>query len=227
MKITASGGTDVATLVVFWPENLPHDTQKRLEDDWLGFIEQMRTEGKLISFPCDSDGEYLVSIFVHIPIPDDLLALCIGEEKYPTLIVQGAGYFDGGEYLFGNAQERPKGITANVSIPPGTYTATVYQVDYAEDFHDEWLLTHAGPTAMSVWNFQDFISLCAQGERIKSCRLARRLSEHRQSCGDFLGASEFSQRAGDGRPRSGVVSARKNCSHSDPDSGRTPFYAST
>ena len=33
MKITASGGTDGANIVLFWPDNLPDDADARLNDD--------------------------------------------------------------------------------------------------------------------------------------------------------------------------------------------------
>lgn len=48
MKITASGGTDVANIVLFWPVNLPEDADAALNDDPISLIERMRGEGKLI-----------------------------------------------------------------------------------------------------------------------------------------------------------------------------------
>ncbi len=126
MKITASGGTDGANKVLFWPENLPEGADEVLRNDPVGLIERLRDEGKLIWFLCDGDGGYSVAVFVGSPAPDRLLSLCKDEENSPRLVVCGDGYFGGMEYMFkneGSLLNWTVGMIEKMQIPEGTYSA--------------------------------------------------------------------------------------------------------
>ena len=57
MKITARGGTDAASIGLFWPENLPDGADAVLWSNHLALVEELRDQGKLLSFPCDADGD--------------------------------------------------------------------------------------------------------------------------------------------------------------------------
>lgn len=100
MKITASGGTDVAGIVLFWPDNLPAVADFALRDNPVALIETLQEQGKLIRFPCDGDGGYTLAVFVREDIPDELRSCCEDEVQIPVLTVRGVGYFGGMEYMF-------------------------------------------------------------------------------------------------------------------------------
>ena len=61
MKLTASGGTDAANIVLFWPDNLPDDADATLKGDPVDLVDQLQKDGKLVWFPCLSDGGYTVA----------------------------------------------------------------------------------------------------------------------------------------------------------------------
>jgi hypothetical protein len=155
MRITARGGTGGASIVLFWPDNLPEDADTLLRRDPIDLVERLRGEGRLIRLPCDADGEYTVSIHLRAPVPEPLLALCRDEERYPKLIVSGDGYFGGVEYLFKYDRrllDKYPHMCEKVAIPDGTYTAWVYQTDVPELMYDGRLLEQAGARAVRLWN---------------------------------------------------------------------------
>jgi hypothetical protein len=164
MKITARGGTDGASIVLFWPANLPEDGDSLLRHDPINLVERLREEGKLIRFPCDADGDYTVSIYVRAPVPPELLELCKDPEGYPKLIVSGDGYFGGMEYMFKNDRrllDRHPQMCEKLAIPDGTYSATVYESDVPEQLYERWLLDHAGSRAKRLWDWHATIAALA------------------------------------------------------------------
>lgn len=157
MKLTGRGGTDGANIAIFWPDNLPEDADELMKVDACSLVENMRNEGRLIHFPCDSDGEYTVAIFVKDEIPTDLAIFCKEEEKYPTLKVQGAGYFGGLEYLFkydSRLLDKYPIMCEKIAIPEGVYSATVYQTDLPEDFYEAKLAEQTDPRDRQMWRRQ-------------------------------------------------------------------------
>src|SRR5436190_23377729 len=130
MTITASGGTDGANIVLFWPDNLPDDADELLTQDSVALVENLRDQGKLIWFPCDGDGRYAVAVFLAMDVPDDLIVHCKEEVKIPSLIVRGPGYFGGMEYMFkhdSSFRDKYPGMCEQVNIPDGTYSARVWR----------------------------------------------------------------------------------------------------
>src|SRR5581483_9816022 len=124
MKLTATGGTDGASIVLFWPENLPEDADTILQDDPVSLIERMRDEGKLVWFPCEGDGTYTLAIYVRTELPAELQSVLKDEEKYPHLAVRGVGYFGGMEYVFkrdSSFLDKYPHMCEKVEIPPGEY----------------------------------------------------------------------------------------------------------
>ena len=164
MKLTARGGTDGANMALFWPETLPDGADAALEDDPLALVEQLKADGKLVWFPCDSDGGYTLAVFVRTPVPDELLAVCGEPERYPALTVRGDGYFGGLEYLFKDDRsllDRFPHMAGPVRIPDGTYAATVYQTDVPESQYDEFLRGRAGTAAKGVWDAHGLVAAWA------------------------------------------------------------------
>jgi hypothetical protein len=164
MKITAHGGTDAATIALFWPDNLPEGADRLLQKDPLELAESLRKEGRLLWFPCDGDGDYTVAIFVRSPVPDYLRALCEDEERYPTLVVKGQGYFGGGEYMFKHdssfLKKHPR-MCERVVVPEGAYAATVYRTNVPEEIYEAWLKDHAGSRAKRLWDFHGVLAACS------------------------------------------------------------------
>lgn len=164
IKITARGATDGANIVLFWPDNLPIDGDEILERDPLGFVESLRDGHKLIWFPCDSDGDYTVAIFLNEALPGDLIPYCKEEECISALLVCGVGYFGGMEYMFKKDRrllDRYPGMCEPVIIPAGTYTARVYQTHVPESVYEDWLESHAGCNAKRLWDMHATITASA------------------------------------------------------------------
>ena len=164
MKLTARGGTDGANMVLFGrPPCRPGPTTP-FQDDPLALAEQLKADGKLIWFPCDSDGQYTVAVFVRTPVPDELLANCQEPEHYPRLVVKGDGYFGGMEYMFQEDRsllDRFPHMAEAIRIPDGTYAATVYQTDATEAQYEEFLRSRAGVGPKGVWDAHAKVAACA------------------------------------------------------------------
>lgn len=164
MKITASGGTDGANIVLFWPDNMPADADVALKIDPLAFVEKLRNEGKLIWFPCVADGGYTVAIYVRSEVPDDLIVLCMDEEQIPTLEVRGVGYFGGMEYMFKHDSsflEKYPSMCEQIEIPNGSYSASVYRTEIPETLYDSWITRQAGTGPKRLWDIHGNIAACA------------------------------------------------------------------
>jgi hypothetical protein len=154
MKITASGGTDGANIVLFWPDHLPDDGDQRLQDDPVALIEQLQKDGRLIQFPCDSDGSYTLSVFLDEPVPPELLTCCKQHDQR-QVTAKGDAYFGGAEYMFkrdDSFRRKYPGMCEKVGIPEGTYAATVYETDVPEEIEKQWVMVHAGPRARRASN---------------------------------------------------------------------------
>jgi hypothetical protein len=167
MKVTASGGTDGANIVLFWPDNLPENADATLKDDPIALVEKLRDEGKLIWFPCDGDGCYTVGIFVRSEVPGELLAICRDETRYPTLVVSGAGYFGGLEYIFkrdSSLLHKYPHMCEPVTIPEGNYSARVFRTDIPQRLYGEWLVKQAGAWAKRLWDtYRIIVGCCVAG----------------------------------------------------------------
>ncbi len=164
MRITASGGTDTANIVLFWPDNLPDDADALFKKDPLALVERLRGEGKLIRFPCFGDGAYSVAIYLDEPLPEELRAVCVDEQRYPVVTAQGTGYFGALEGLFQRDSryvEKYPGMCEPVDLPEGTYSAAVYETDFSEELYESWLLEHAGPEAKGLWDLHNSLAALA------------------------------------------------------------------
>jgi hypothetical protein len=154
--IRASGGTDAGDMLLFWPDNMPEDADSWMEGgDPIPMIESLRAEGKLIWFPCDSDGGYSVSIYVRTEIPGPIAKHCVDEEVIDRLLVRGRGYFGGGEYAFKRNDRMMKkypGMCEQVDIPEGDYSARLYRIETPDGFDDDWLLENAGVPPATAWS---------------------------------------------------------------------------
>jgi hypothetical protein len=160
MKLIATGGTDGATILLFWPDNFPEGADVEFKDDAYSAIERFRDEGKLIFFPCDGDGDYTLAVFWDSEVPTDLMGYCKSEQQYPMLHVRGTGYFGGGEYIFKDDSallDKFPAMCQQINIPDGTYVARVYTTDVPESIYESWLLKEAGVGAKLIANLNGVI----------------------------------------------------------------------
>lgn len=157
MKFTATGGTDGANIVLFWPDNLPDDADEMLQEDPASLIERLHSVGKLVWFPCDGDGDYSLAAFIDEQPPAELLAYCRNEERLLRLVASGEGYFGGAEYMFksdATLLEQYPSMCQRIEIPAGTYAARVYRTELPDNLDEDWLLEKAGPRAKRMWECQ-------------------------------------------------------------------------
>jgi hypothetical protein len=99
MKLVANAGTDAATIILFWPDQVPADAEQAVVDDPSELIERLQSEGKLIWFLCDGDGSYTLAVYLDTEVPPYLRAVCKDDGTIPRLNAVGPAYFAGGEYL--------------------------------------------------------------------------------------------------------------------------------
>jgi hypothetical protein len=142
MKIHATGGTDIGTIVLFWPATLPENAEAIFWDDPSPLFD------KMIYFPTGAgDGTFPVSIFVDLAIPPELLAVCRDPWnepwKYDRIEVRGEGYYGGGEHFFKNDKSQIEHLAA-VEIPKGTYSVTVYDVEDYRSLREQFVRKRAG-----------------------------------------------------------------------------------
>jgi hypothetical protein len=155
MKLTATGGTDGANIVLYWPDHLPDDADARLKADPVELLDQLERDGKLVQFPCDSDGAYSLTVFVGEAPPADLMRYCKEAKRYERLAVTGDGYFGGAEYVCKRDcafREKYPHMSTKVSIPAATYAATVYEVELPDELEAQWIRDHAGAAAVRMSN---------------------------------------------------------------------------
>ena len=162
MKISASGATDGGNIVLFWPDNLPEGIDEKSPNDVLDVVSKSRDEGKLIWFPADGDGDFNVDFYIEEPVPEFLASLCKDDEVLPKLIVSGPGYFGGMEYLFktdDSLSRKYPGMIERVTLPQGTYAATVCRIDLSEDFRRSWVMRRCGRFALTYSQIIDGVAI--------------------------------------------------------------------
>src|SRR5262249_4377992 len=89
---------------------------------------------------------------------------CEDEELIPNLVVRGAGYFGGMEYMFKrdcSFLKKHPAMCEQVNIPDGTYSARVYRTKIPDDLYDAWLLSRVGARAKRFWGIHSIIAACA------------------------------------------------------------------
>lgn len=139
-----SGGTDVAGIALFDIDALP---ASRPEDSTLVALEE---SGRLIRFPTEGDGGYLLHLFVDQPIPEDLLRYCLAEDTLTGVFKteQGNIAFGGIESAFVGFKPNRQ-IRADGAIPPGEYSYTAFHTEFPDELVIRTLQVEANST--EVW----------------------------------------------------------------------------
>jgi hypothetical protein len=137
------GGTDAASMLIFDPAALPDDFDRRVQDDPMAAIEQLRDEGRLYWLNTESDGSYSLGVCTNDSLPPNLARFgrLLGEAG-SFAAPSGRIYFTGIEYGFRHDDSflrRHSHMGAYCQIPGGTYCLSLYEMEYPEDFHDDVL----------------------------------------------------------------------------------------
>jgi hypothetical protein len=164
MRQSLHGATDAATMVLFWPELLPDDFQARFENDPFALLEQLRAENRAIWFPCDSDGDYHLSIFIDCEIPEELRKIEKAAEIRFVLHAKGPAYFGGGEYLFkhdNHSLTKHPHMRQRAEIPDGIYDVKSYCLWQGECHYEDWMLQQVGLAAKRRWELFGAMVACS------------------------------------------------------------------
>ena len=153
MKLTADGGTDIATMVIYWPELISPEMRRKYQHDPGDLAAELRAKGSLIEFPCDADGHYSVSVFVNENPPANFAPLAGEEKVFQRVTAQGPAFFNGAEYILpektdDNESDGAPDSESALAIPDGAYTGRVYRLETSEEHRWEWLKSRVGEATL-------------------------------------------------------------------------------
>lgn len=164
MKLLATGGTDAATIGIFWPELLPADFDQRMEEgNVLGLLEQLGNDEILLQFPCERDGQYTLGVWIDEPLPTELTPHARERQPPRRLDIVGETRFGGLEYAFKDDRlvaAKYREMCVPVAIPPGEYGATLYDTEVPDEVHEQFLVDHSSPAAKRLWDVQSWFAAC-------------------------------------------------------------------
>lgn len=147
MFVILHGGTETSCLALFWPDNLPADADDSLKSEPNRFMDQMRSQGKLVRFPCEGKGTYSVALALYSEVPETIAANTQLIEEISALEIQGIGMFGGMEYIYksdrSQLQLNPR-MCQEVSLPTGKYSASVRQTTMTPELRHQWLSAYVG-----------------------------------------------------------------------------------
>src|SRR4051794_33291842 len=169
MRQMIEAGTDAAALLLFDPEALPADFDRRTQADPPEILERLDREGRACWINTEGDGSFLLHIDVDEPLPGTLTPFVGHPEVLEAFQVpSGQLYLTGVEYAFredDSLLRKYPHMGGSVSIPAGTYRLTVYRASYPKGlvearFRDEasrwesrfWnSMRHLIPLAVAAW----------------------------------------------------------------------------
>lgn len=148
-------------MVMYWPENLPEDAERLLEEDPVTFLDTLSEEGRIIWFPNDGDGQFSISVYLDEDPPAPLKGFLGEEENYPDVRVKGATFFGGLECV---GEEEPKlsdeyqGMFTQLAIPEGIYQGSVFRTFVPPTFSRSWLIERLGTRRYRILHWQQLLS---------------------------------------------------------------------
>lgn len=148
-------------MVMYWPENLPENADKLLDEDPVSFLDSMCEEGKLIWLPNEADGQFSISVYLDEDPPAPLKGFLGEEEHYPDVRVKGKTFFAGLECV---GEEEPKltdeyqGMFSQLAIPEGIYQGNVYRTFVPPTFSRSWLIERLGAGRYRILHWQQLLS---------------------------------------------------------------------
>ena len=141
MRLIAEAGTDVAAVVLFDPAALPHDFDTAVPRHYATLFSRLQSEGRLFHNETDSDGSYLLHLFVDAPLPADLVRFCSDPLTIePFHVPSGTLWFCGAEYAFQRNDARLRKyphMGTRLEVPPGMYSARFWQTEYPDEYVED------------------------------------------------------------------------------------------
>ena len=131
---TISIGTDVATLVLFHPEDLAHRECDPIAWYSYGFVWRKESrEGRLVAFGTGSDGGYAVRLTTGSLAPDEAARACSSWE-FPLIVRHGRVLLDNTDALPGEEQmTKPSEIEDQwFDLANGSYKVTVHPISFEQ-----------------------------------------------------------------------------------------------
>lgn len=152
--MTLHAGTDAGSVVCFDPESLPDDYDVVSKDDPISLIERLHQAGKLFWFDAHADGDYRLGVFEGSGLPENLAGFVSAKEDVPSFYTpSGTLYFTGIEYVFrhnsGPLLKYPH-MGESLRVTAGVHAATVYTLDYPDDFEDTLVAKQLPPEQLAA-----------------------------------------------------------------------------
>src|SRR5262245_5275268 len=149
MKHYVEGGTDAASMILFDPEALPDDYEKRCGSAFPALIEELQDSGSAYWLNTCSDGSYELLACEGEPLPSSLLHFASNPVVIERFRVpSGRVYFTGVEYAFRKDDSLLKkfpSMAGTFTIPPGVYRLTLFEMDYPEDYVEDQIRQQVPP----------------------------------------------------------------------------------
>ena len=127
------GGTDVSQMALFDPDALP---ATRVPDAEV--LHELALQGRLVQFPTDGDGGYLLHLFVNEAVPEQIKQYCVTEDT-----LAGELYLASGRIAFGGAESafqqfKPNAwIRSDALVAPGRYNYVGYRTEIPDEIAEQ------------------------------------------------------------------------------------------
>lgn len=151
-KLVISGGTDIGEMALFSPEKIPgvvdHDDR----------VKKMEEEHHLIKLPTDADGSYLLHLYVHDNIDNEIYDFCDHDNS-----LSGDLHLESGRLAFGGLESvdskfhQNKNIRNDELIEPGEYVFTAYRTEYPEEYIEDKCSSVIGEEGQKHLDFSAYI----------------------------------------------------------------------
>lgn len=139
-KIVLQGGTDVAEIVLFSIDEIPHE---RFSEKTLAALE---ANNQAIRMPTGADGGYMLHLHVDEQVPDEVLQYCIEDDALTAVFRANSGQiaFGGAESTFADFEPNDN-IRTDTLIAPGVYDALAFHTDHPDDLIEDAVEKAIGP----------------------------------------------------------------------------------
>jgi hypothetical protein len=155
MRIEIEAGTDAASLILFDPEALPDDFDRRTRADPVELLEELHAEGRACWINTCADGSFRLHAYVDEPIPASLAPYLGNPEILEGFRVPSCRlYLTGVEYAFRDDDQLLRKFPhmgGSVTIPTGVYRLTLHQASYPRGYLDRRFREEAPPGEYAIW----------------------------------------------------------------------------
>lgn len=127
------GGTDVSGMALFDVDALP---VTRGQDEQV--LQELALQGRLVPFPTDGDGGYLLHLFVNEAVPENIKQYCVTEDSVTgeLYVANGRIAFGCVESAFQHFKPNPQ-IRSDAVVAPGRYRYVGYRTEIPEEIAEQ------------------------------------------------------------------------------------------